>query len=109
VDQELAYKENVPLAHALIPNSLVTNAENILHAPKAQKNWARKVNRTFHLHPRGTWTIETLEKVLDVVKKRAFLNEKGQLTLAHILNLFFGSFECQDKIKEGWATRYINR
>jgi hypothetical protein len=77
VDQELAYKENVPLAHALIPNSPATNVENILPAPKTQKNWARKVNRTFHLHPRGTWTIETLEEVLDVVKKGHFLMKRA--------------------------------
>ncbi len=45
-------------------------------APRAQKKWARKVNRTFDLHPRGTWTNETLEEVMDVIKKGVF-NEKG--------------------------------
>ncbi len=66
----------MPLAHAPIPNSPTTNAKNIMPAPRAQKKWARKVNRTFDLHPRGTWTNETLEEVMDVIKKGVF-NEKG--------------------------------
>jgi hypothetical protein len=83
-------------------------AKNILPAPRAQINRARKLNRTPHLHPRGTWTIETLEEAMDIIKKRAFSNEKGQLVLAHTSNFSFKPFEWQDKIEESSTTRYIN-
>jgi len=43
-----------------------------LLTPRAQINRARKLNKTPHLHPRGTWTIETLEKAMDTVKKGHF-------------------------------------
>jgi hypothetical protein len=72
VEHEPTYKKNVPLAHAPIPNSPTTNVENIMRTPKAQTSRAKKVNRTFYLHPRGTWTIETLEEIMDIVEEGTF-------------------------------------
>jgi hypothetical protein len=66
----------VSLADATIPNSLVTNANNILPLPKAQTNRARKVHMTLHLHPKGTWTIKILEEAMDVVERGHFLMKK---------------------------------
>jgi hypothetical protein len=62
----------VPLAHATIPNSPTTNANNILPTPRAQTNRARKVNRTLHLHPKDTWTTKTLEEAMDIIKRGHF-------------------------------------
>jgi len=62
----------VPLAQATIPNSPTTNAKNILHAPRAQTNRARKVNRTLCLHPKGTWTIKILEEAVEIVERGHF-------------------------------------
>jgi hypothetical protein len=47
-------------------------AKNILPAPRAQINRAKKLNKIPCLHPKGTWTIETLKKVMDIVKKGHF-------------------------------------
>jgi hypothetical protein len=62
----------VPLAHATIPNNPTTNAKNILRAPRAQTNRARKVNKILRLHPKGTWTIKILEEAMDIIEKGHF-------------------------------------
>jgi len=67
----------VPLAHATIPNSPATNAENILHAPRAQTNKARKINRILHLHPKGTWATKTLEEAMDILERGHFSMRKA--------------------------------
>jgi hypothetical protein len=67
----------VPLAHATIPNSPTTNVENILPAPRAQTNRARKVNRTLCLHPKGTWTIKILEEAVEIVERGHFSMRKA--------------------------------
>lgn len=72
VDQEPIHKEILPPTHVAILNSPTPNAKNILLAPTTQTNRARKVNKSPHLHPRGTWVVETLEKSMDVIQKKHF-------------------------------------
>ncbi len=75
-------------------------------APRAQTNRARKLIGLF-TYTQGAHG--QLKLCNGRSRKRAFFNENGQPTLAHTSNLFFRSFEWQDKIKESWATRSINR
>jgi hypothetical protein len=62
----------LPPTHVAILNNPTPNAKNILLAPTTQTNRARKVNKSPHLHPRGTWVVETLEKSMDIIQKRHF-------------------------------------